>query len=262
MTEPTTAATARCGTLVLITLLSFGQAGAQTPQSAQEWVERFESQGLLVSGISRVIFPCDGGNPLGPATLDLLLAKLPNDPQVKDLALLFHRSWERCPDPRIDRWLADALFLALTAERDPYLAGAIMYAIRQRSAPSEYQPWRQLAFDPNMPMDAREAAMYTLRGGMSASERVELFVELLQSPARSDYFLAVESRDLLRSDPSAFVAGLDARILLEGPTGLVGDLRRFAADGASPAARAAARLLREAEELAPPDRRWLFRPGG
>jgi hypothetical protein len=261
MTEPTTAATARCGTLVLITLLSFGQAGAQTPQSAQEWVERFETQGLG-SGVSGVIFPCDGRHPLGPATLDLLLAKPPDYPQATALALILRTPWESCPDPRIDRWLADAMFLDLAAKRDWNAPGPAWLAINRRSAPSEYQPWRRLAFDRAMPMWAREAAMRQLRDGMGASERVELFVELLQSPARSDYFLAVESRDLLRSDPSAFVAGLDARILLEGPTGLVGDLRRFAADGASPAARAAARLLREAEELAPPDRRWLFRPGG
>jgi hypothetical protein len=262
MSGRTAAVAVRCAPLGLIALLSFGQAGAQTPQSAQEWVERFESQGLLGSRISGVIFPCEGGDPVGPATLDLLLAKPPDDRQVKDLALLFHRSWGSCPDPRIDRWLEDALFLAVAAEGDRYVAGAVWSAVRHRSAPREFQPWRRLAFDPDVPMNWREGAMIELRGGMSGTERVQLFVELLTSPAPSGYFLAVESRDLLRSHPSAFVAALDAEMLLSAPTGLVGDLRRFAADGASPAARAAARLLEEAAERAPPDQRWLFRPGG
>jgi hypothetical protein len=252
----------RCAAVGLMTLLPFGPVTAQTPQSAQEWVERFESQGLLVSGISRVIFPCNGGEPLGPATLDILLAKPPDDRQVKDLAMLFGTSWESCPDPRIDRWLEDALFLAVAADGDRYVAGAVSFAIRQRSAPPELQPWRRLAFDPDVPMNSREGALYTLRDAMSRDQRVQLFVELLQSPVPPVTFLAVETTDLLRSHPSAFVAALDAQMLLSAPTGLIGDLRRFAADGRSPAARATARLLEEAAERAPPDRRWLFRPGG
>jgi hypothetical protein len=225
MNERTSATAARCGTLFLVLLLSFAQANAQTPQSAQEWMERFEGLGVL-SGLGGVITPCTDGDPLGPATLDLLLARPSDDPMVRDLATVLRVPWEDCPDPRVDRWLANALLLALTREEGGYVAAEVWDAIRHRSAPPEYQPWRQLALDPEMPMDAREGAMYQLRGGMSASEHVEMFVELLQSPVPPVTFLAVETRDLLRSHPAVFVAALDA------------------------------------EKLTPPDRRWLFRPGG